>query len=170
MQKIFIQNGPLETKCPKLLLSYSPGYEVACEEGPGLFAHVLTFFSLVLILVTLPLSLLWVVKVVQEYERAVIFRLGRLIKGGARGPGVFFIIPCLDVYQKIDMRTATYDVPPQEVRQQTQNKYQAIVAMFSPDPYERQRNSVCQRHHVLQSEGDLPSPSCEHSTALAVMP
>ena len=118
MQKIFIQNGPLETKCPKLLLSYSPGYEVACEEGPGLFAHVLTFFSLVLILVTLPLSLLWVVKVVQEYERAVIFRLGRLIKGGARGPGVFFIIPCLDVYQKIDMRTATYDVPPQEVRQQ----------------------------------------------------
>ena len=45
----------------------------------------------------------------------MIFRLGRLIKGGARGPGVFFIIPCLDVYQKIDMRTATYDVPPQEV-------------------------------------------------------
>ena len=53
--------------------------------------------------------------ILQEYERAVIFRLGRLIKGGARGPGVFFIIPCLDVYQKIDMRTATYDVPPQEV-------------------------------------------------------
>ena len=51
----------------------------------------------------------------QEYERAVIFRLGRLIKGGARGPGVFFIIPCLDSYQKIDLRTATYDVPPQEV-------------------------------------------------------
>ena len=53
--------------------------------------------------------------ILQEYERAVIFRLGRLIKGGARGPGVFLIIPCLDVYQKIDMRTATYDVPPQEV-------------------------------------------------------
>ena len=51
----------------------------------------------------------------QEYERAVIFRLGRLVTGGARGPGVFFVIPCLDVYEKIDMRTATYDVPPQEV-------------------------------------------------------
>ena len=51
----------------------------------------------------------------QEYERAVIFRLGRLVSGGARGPGVFFIIPCLDVYEKIDMRTSTYDVPPQEV-------------------------------------------------------
>ena len=52
----------------------------------------------------------------QEYERAVIFRLGRLVSGGAKGPGVFFVIPCLDVYEKIDMRTATYDVPPQEVR------------------------------------------------------
>ena len=52
----------------------------------------------------------------QEYERAVIFRLGRLVTGGARGPGVFFVIPCLDVYEKIDMRTSTYDVPPQEVR------------------------------------------------------
>ena len=51
----------------------------------------------------------------QEYERAVIFRLGRLVTGGARGPGVFFVIPCLDIYEKIDMRTVTYDVPPQEV-------------------------------------------------------
>ena len=51
----------------------------------------------------------------QEYERAVIFRLGRLLSGGARGPGVFFIIPCVDVYEKIDMRTQTYEIPPQEV-------------------------------------------------------
>ena len=52
---------------------------------------------------------------VQEYERSVIFRLGRLLSGGARGPGVFFIIPCVDTYEKIDMRTATYEIPPQEV-------------------------------------------------------
>ena len=51
----------------------------------------------------------------QEYERAVIFRLGRLLTSGARGPGVFFIIPCVDMFEKIDMRTQTYDVPPQEV-------------------------------------------------------
>jgi len=79
------------------------------------FAQLLTVFSCLLIAATLPLSLFFVVKVVQEYERAVIFRLGRLVSGGARGPGVFFIIPCLDVYEKIDMRTATYDVPPQEI-------------------------------------------------------
>ena len=52
----------------------------------------------------------------QEYERSVIFRLGRLLSGGARGPGVFFIIPCVDTYEKIDMRTSTYEIPPQEVR------------------------------------------------------
>ena len=57
----------------------------------------------------------------QEYERAVIFRLGLLLSGGARGPGVFFVIPCVDVYQKIDMRTQTYDVPPQEVTSFSKN-------------------------------------------------
>lgn len=56
-------------------------------------------------------------KVVQEYERVVIFRLGRLLSGGARGPGIFFIVPCVDSYQKVDMRTLTFDVPPQEVIQ-----------------------------------------------------
>ena len=79
-------------------------------------ARLLTLASVLLILVTFPLSLLFTVKVVQEYERAVIFRLGRLLSGGASGPGVFFVIPCVDHYQKIDMRTQTYDVPPQEVK------------------------------------------------------
>ncbi|RUS78145.1 hypothetical protein EGW08_014093, partial [Elysia chlorotica] len=54
-------------------------------------------------------------QVVQEYERAVIFRLGRLLSGGAKGPGLFFIIPCMDSYTKVDLRTVSFDVPPQEV-------------------------------------------------------
>merc|ERR1711892_1471930 len=87
----------------------------ACEEGPGICSHLLTLFSILLIIATMPLSLFWTVKVVQEYERSVIFRLGRLLTGGARGPGVFFIIPCVDVYEKIDMRTASYEIPPQEI-------------------------------------------------------
>ncbi len=53
------------------------------------------------------------VKVVQEYERGVIFRLGRLI--GARGPGLFFIIPLVDRMVKVDLRVVTLDVPAQEV-------------------------------------------------------
>ena len=119
-----------------------------CEEGPGLFSKFLTGCSLLLITATLPLSLLFVVKVVQvllemevtvscssfnkEYERAVIFRLGRLLRGGAKGPGVFFIIPCLDVFEKIDMRTSTYDVPPQEVIHSLPNNFISNVSRSSP--------------------------------------
>ncbi|XP_064488000.1 stomatin-like isoform X2 [Ornithodoros turicata] len=54
-------------------------------------------------------------RTVQEYERVVIFRLGRLVKGGARGPGMFFIIPCIDTYMKVDLRTVSYNVPEQEI-------------------------------------------------------
>lgn len=60
-------------------------------------------------------SLYIATQVVQEYERAVIFRLGRLMQGGAKGPGIFFILPCIDAYARVDLRTRTYDVPPQEV-------------------------------------------------------
>lgn len=54
-------------------------------------------------------------QVVQEYERAVVFRLGRLLKGGAKGPGIFFVIPCIDSFCKVDLRTVSFDVPPQEI-------------------------------------------------------
>jgi len=87
----------------------------ACEEGPGICAHLLTLFSVLIIIATLPFSLFCVIKVVQEYERTVIFRLGRLLSGGARGPGVFFIIPCVDIYEKIDLRVRNFNVPPQEI-------------------------------------------------------
>ncbi len=53
------------------------------------------------------------VRVVREYERGVIFRLGRLI--GAKGPGIFLIIPLIDKMVRISLRTVTLDVPPQEV-------------------------------------------------------
>ncbi|VDK73726.1 unnamed protein product [Dibothriocephalus latus] len=53
--------------------------------------------------------------VIAEYERAVIFRLGRILPKGARGPGLFFVLPCLDNIRKVDLRTVTFDVPPQEV-------------------------------------------------------
>ncbi|MBV9120706.1 MAG: slipin family protein [Chloroflexi bacterium] len=53
------------------------------------------------------------VRIVQEYERGVIFRLGRI--QGAKGPGLFFIAPIVDKMTRIDLRTVTLEVPPQEV-------------------------------------------------------
>jgi regulator of protease activity HflC (stomatin/prohibitin superfamily) len=61
------------------------------------------------VLIILPMS----IKIVTEYERGVIFRLGRLV--GARGPGLFFIIPFVDRMIKVDLRVITMDVPSQEV-------------------------------------------------------
>ncbi|KAK0086261.1 hypothetical protein PV325_003460 [Microctonus aethiopoides] len=76
---------------------------------------ILIGLSWVVVILTMPFSLFVCFKVVQEYERAVIFRLGRLLSGGAKGPGIFFILPCIDAYARVDLRTRTYDVPPQEV-------------------------------------------------------
>ena len=53
------------------------------------------------------------VRIVNEYERGVIFRLGRVI--GAKGPGLFFIIPIVDRMVKVSLRTVTMDIPPQDV-------------------------------------------------------
>ncbi|XP_052132376.1 band 7 protein AAEL010189-like, partial [Frankliniella occidentalis] len=85
------------------------------DDGNGIIELVATVASVVLLVITLPFSLLFTFKVVQEFERAVIFRLGRLRAGGARGPGVFFVLPCIDTYCKVDLRTVSFDVPPQEV-------------------------------------------------------
>eukprot|EP00092_Neocalanus_flemingeri_P001288 GFUD01001376.1.p1 GENE.GFUD01001376.1~~GFUD01001376.1.p1 ORF type:complete len:345 (+),score=94.91 GFUD01001376.1:154-1035(+) len=71
--------------------------------------------SMLLICCTFPFSLFVTVKQVQEYQRAVIFRLGRVKRGGAVGPGLFFIIPCMDTIQVVDLRTVSFDVPPQEI-------------------------------------------------------
>jgi regulator of protease activity HflC (stomatin/prohibitin superfamily) len=56
----------------------------------------------------------WSVKVLREYERAVVFRLGRLL-GQPKGPGLFLLIPIVDKMVRVDLRTVTLVVPPQEV-------------------------------------------------------
>jgi regulator of protease activity HflC (stomatin/prohibitin superfamily) len=61
------------------------------------------------VLIIVPMA----VKIVTEYERGVIFRLGRLV--GAKGPGLFLIIPFIDRMVKVDLRVVTMDVPSQEV-------------------------------------------------------
>lgn len=85
------------------------------SSGPGCIEVLATVGSLLLMLITLPISIFFVFKVVAEYERAVIFRMGRLRSGGARGPGVFFVLPCTDEYHQVDLRTVSFDVPTQEV-------------------------------------------------------
>jgi regulator of protease activity HflC (stomatin/prohibitin superfamily) len=69
-------------------------------------------FSALIVIILLLGLLSSAVKIVQEYERGVIFRLGRLV--GPRGPGLFFIIPMVDRMVKVDLRVVTLEIPPQE--------------------------------------------------------
>jgi regulator of protease activity HflC (stomatin/prohibitin superfamily) len=55
------------------------------------------------------------VRIVNEYERGVVFRLGRVNPGNLKGPGLRILVPFIDRMLKVDLRTVTFDVPPQEV-------------------------------------------------------
>lgn len=74
------------------------------------------------------------IRILREYERGVIFRLGRLI--GAKGPGIIFLIPLVDRMLKVDLRTITFDVPSQDVitRDNVSVKVNAVVYFRVMDP------------------------------------
>jgi len=89
------------------------------------------FFFLIIFLLILAAS---AIKITREYERGVIFRLGRLI--GAKGPGIFFIIPGVDKMLRISLRLVTLDIPPQDVitRDNVSIKVNAVVYFRVIDP------------------------------------
>jgi len=74
---------------------------------------VMGFSPLIVIAILVVVFLAAALKIVPEYQRAVIFRLGRVI--GAKGPGIFILIPIIDRMVKVDLRTVTLDVPTQDI-------------------------------------------------------
>ena len=74
------------------------------------------------------------IKILKEYERAVVFRLGRMV--GARGPGITYIIPGIEKMVKMDLRTVTMDIPPQDVitRDNVSVKVNAVLYFRVLDP------------------------------------
>ncbi len=109
-----------------------PGIEPPVQRipGPNWLARILTAFGYILAIPLFPFA----IRVVQEYERGVIFRLGRLV--GARGPGLFFILPFVERMVKIDLRVVTMDVPRQDVitRDNVTVKVDAVVYFKVIDP------------------------------------
>src|SRR5437867_10857829 len=87
--------------------------------------------AIVLVLVIVALS---TIRVVQQYERGVIFVLGRLV--GARGPGLFWVPPFISRMVKVDLRIVTLNVPPQEIisRDNVTIKVTAVVYFYVVDP------------------------------------
>jgi regulator of protease activity HflC (stomatin/prohibitin superfamily) len=90
--------------------------------------------SFIFLLVVVAVFFVLTIKVLNEYERGVIFRLGRII--GAKGPGLIILIPLVDRMVRVDLRTITLDIPPQDVitRDNVTIKVNAVVYFRVVDP------------------------------------
>ncbi len=102
-------------------------------------------FLLVFILVA------WSIRVLREYQRGVVFQLGRF--WSVKGPGLFFLIPVIQQMVKIDLRTVVLDVPPQDVitRDNVSVKVNAVVYFRVVDP----QKAVIQVVNFLEATSQL---------------
>jgi regulator of protease activity HflC (stomatin/prohibitin superfamily) len=96
--------------------------------GPGL-----------IVIVFVALAIISGVKILKEYERAVVFRLGRMV--GARGPGLTYVIPGVEKMVRMDLRTVTMDIPPQDVitRDNVSVKVNAVLYFRVLEPNKAER-------------------------------
>jgi regulator of protease activity HflC (stomatin/prohibitin superfamily) len=95
---------------------------------------VMGFSPLIVIAILVVIFLATSLKIVPEYQRAVIFRLGRVI--GAKGPGLFILVPIIDKMVRVDLRTVTLDVPTQDIitRDNVSVSVDAVVYFRVVDP------------------------------------
>ena len=102
---------------------------------------------LVIVAVFVVTFLVRAIKIVKEYERGVIFRLGR-VRGRAKGPGLFILLPLVDRMVKVDLRTVTMDVPPQDIitRDNVPARVNAVVYFRVVDP---NKSVIEVENHVL---------------------
>jgi regulator of protease activity HflC (stomatin/prohibitin superfamily) len=103
--------------------------------------------AVVVAVVVVAAVLISAIKIVKEYERGVIFRLGR-VRGGPMGPGLFLLVPFVDKMEKVDLRTVTMDVPPQDVitRDNVPARVNAVVYFRVMDP---NKSIIEVENHVL---------------------
>lgn len=106
----------------------------------------------VIVLVIVVIFLMTSVKIIPEYERAVIFRLGRVL-GKEKGPGVFFLIPLVDRMARVSIRTITMDVEPQDVisRDNVSLKVSAVLFFRVVSPVK----AVCAVENYLYATSQL---------------
>ena len=120
---------PIEPPPPPRLSDLPP-----VEYPNGVGARAVRAVLLVVSSISLVILFPFFIRVVAEYERGVVFRLGRLI--GAKGPGLFILLPFVDRMVKVDLRTVTLDVPAQEAisRDNVTVKVNAVVYFRVVEP------------------------------------
>jgi regulator of protease activity HflC (stomatin/prohibitin superfamily) len=107
------------------------GLGLVALQSLGFGVGAIVLFAIILIAVFLLAS---AVKILREYERGVVFRLGRL--QGARGPGLILLLPLIDRMVRVELRTVTMDVPPQDVitRDNVPARVTAVIYFRVVDP------------------------------------
>ena len=109
-------------------------------------------YATVTIVVIVLLFLFSAIKILNEYERAVVFRLGRVMSE-PKGPGIVIIIPIVDKFVRISLRTIVHDVPPQDVitRDNVTVKVNAVVYFRVTDPIK----SIIEVENYMYATGQL---------------
>ncbi|XP_076032814.1 stomatin-like protein 1 isoform X6 [Oratosquilla oratoria] len=144
----------------------------------GCISSVVTGISYAFICLTFPITLWFCIKKLDQWERLIIFRLGRL--RGVKGPGTVFVIPWLDRYTRVDMRTKAFSVPPQqlitadngiiemgcEVKYRVSDIQQLTTSVSSPQQGLRSFGktvllNVLTKHTVRETERDRPMLAAE---------
>ncbi|KAM6431236.1 stomatin-like isoform 2-T2 [Liasis olivaceus] len=108
------------------------------EENYGLCEWILIILMHIVVILTFPISIWMCIEIVMEYERAVIFRLGHIRKGGSRGP---------DHAITVDMRTISFDIAPQEILTKD-----SVTIMVDGVVYYRVRNAILSVANVLYAD------------------
>ncbi|KAK4468764.1 hypothetical protein MN116_007937 [Schistosoma mekongi] len=88
------------------------------EEGIGVGGAILFILITILFICTFPITIFFAIRTVKTYERAIILRFGRVKRSGKKyvlGAGLQFVMPCADQMIRIDLRTQTVNIPPQEI-------------------------------------------------------
>ncbi|KAL5010020.1 hypothetical protein ScPMuIL_012325 [Solemya velum] len=75
--------------------------------------YILLGMCSLILVITFPISIWFSMKTVKQYERVVVYRLGRYV--GSKGPGMVFVLPCIDKWQTVDLRIRAFNVPPQQL-------------------------------------------------------
>ena len=112
----------------------------------------MTFSPLLIVLVVVVLYLISSIQILAEYERGVVFRLGKLLPR-PKGPGIVFVFRPIDRLVKISLRTVVFDVPPQDIitRDNVSVKVNAVVYLRVVDP----RNAIIQVANFLEATSQL---------------
>ncbi|CEF69850.1 Band 7 protein family and Stomatin family-containing protein [Strongyloides ratti] len=85
------------------------------NSNPGILSEIIIVLAHSLIIITFPLSVWFCFRTINEYERAIVFRLGRILQNSEKGPGLIFINPLIDNYIIMDLRVLSFIVPQQEI-------------------------------------------------------